>query len=104
MLNVYIIYPVHRISVHHNPDCATIRSHHTADQRICKIAASTLSLELRRFQNGYYHFGANKETNDMWLKVDLGDEGSEMATVNQIHRLLADRYKPFTRTVVSVHC
>ena len=32
MLHVYINYPVQRISVHHNPDCATIHSHHKTDQ------------------------------------------------------------------------
>jgi hypothetical protein len=104
MLMVYLNYPMSRVSVHHDPNCSTIRVMNKPNQRICRINARSISAELENFKQKRYRFQATAELNDMWLEIDFTDEEFEMDVLRRIHRLLGQHYKPFRDCRIEVHC
>lgn len=87
MLKAYINYPNPHVTLHAE-GCSTIRQHHKPEQRIVELNINTISEEFKKFANGDYCFGANPNTNDMWLAVDFKDRDFEEAIVKYIVNLL----------------
>lgn len=104
MIAVYINYPNPHITIHASSTCGNVQQQHKEGQRKVVLNTTTLSLELERFENKFYKFGADQSTNDMWLAVDFSDAGFERAVVEYIRRVLARSYSPFGRVSVSEHC
>lgn len=77
MFWVYVNYPNPRISLHQEPDCSHIRPRNILHQRVCQIDSATLPDELLKFRNRGYPFKAEASLNDLWIRIDLGDEPSE---------------------------
>ncbi len=104
MLTAYLNYPNPHVTIHTDTDCTTIQQQHKQNQRVIRLDKRTLSAELERFQNKYYRFGSDQETNDMWLYVDFLDSAFEHAVVEYIRTLLGAQYAPFNRVVINEHC
>lgn len=104
MLNVYLNYPMSRVSVHHDPDCEFIRISRKPDQRVRRIDTTNISEELRKFRDKEHLFQSTHEFNDMWLEIDFGDQEFEEAVARYVHRLLSGYHKPFADSSVSIHC
>ena len=104
MLKAYINYPNPHVTIHVNAGCAAIQQQHKKDQRVVRFDIGSLSRELNRFAMKEYQFGAQAETNDMWLELNLGDNKFEKALVDYVRTLLAQHYKPFSRVKVDEHC
>lgn len=104
MRNVYINYPNARISVHSDPNCAVVRSHHKEGQRIININPHTEAHELRRFDEEQHRFASEADFNDMWVIIDYADDSIEDDVVNHIWRALANRYTPFRGIDIEEHC
>ncbi len=104
MLLVYINYPVPHMTLHHDPNCSTFRMSKKPNQRILLINNQTISSELGKFSQAQYRFGATKELNDMWLKIDFGDEEFEHAVARHIHKLIGQHYEPLSRKPPQEHC
>ncbi len=104
MLKAYVNYPNPHLTIHADPKCAAVQQQHKKDQRVVRIQTSNLSEELGKFGGKKYSFGAQAETNDMWLYVDLADPAFEKAVVEHIRKLLASHYTPLGRAKIDVHC
>jgi hypothetical protein len=104
MVKVYINYPNPHISLHRKAGCGNIRQQQKAGQRIVHLNIASLSAELKRFKARDYRFGADAQTNDMWLEIDFNDPEFERAVIEYIRRLLAEHYTPFRRVVIETHC
>ena len=104
MLTGYLNYPNKQVTAHHDTACGEIHKMHKPDQRSARIDPSTFSLEIQQFTQDAIRFGSNPDINDMWLEIDFGDWGFELAVFDFIHRLLGRRYKPFHDTVRIQHC
>lgn len=104
MLTAYLNYPNQHVTIHADADCTTIQQQHKQNQRIIRLDKKTISAELERFENKYYRFGADQETNDMYLYVDFLDPAFERAVVEYIRALLGAHYTPFDRAIVNEHC
>lgn len=104
MLTVYLNYPHGRVSVHGDAGCTTVISRHKAGQRRIRIRDYTLELELRRFRDGTHGFASKAHWNDMWITLDLGDEGAEWEALAAILEALGARYRPFRGARAETHC
>ena len=104
MLHAYLNYPDARISAHRDPGCWTIARTPKTPRRIVRLDADSLAEELRKFEAKAYVFASYIEANDMWLVIDLGDEESEAAALDQVHRIVSRHYTRFRRAVVRWHC
>jgi len=102
MLTVYFNYPNSYISIHGNSDCLEIPDPPKENHREADIDSSNVDAELKWFYE--YPFGSTASKNDMWVKVNLGDESSEMKVVHKIQKILGGRYKPFRDAKISKHC
>jgi hypothetical protein len=103
MLSAYINYPNSAVSVHADQDCANIRLQRKPDQRVVKLNANTLSVELAKFGAKAYRFASEQQANDMWITVEFGDFAFELAVVEYVRSLLARHYSPF-KVKISQHC
>jgi hypothetical protein len=104
MLTAYLNYPNPHVTIHTDNGCATIQQQHKQNQRVIRLNQKTLSAELERFENKYYRFGADQETNDMWLYVDFLNPTFERAIVEYVRSLLGVHYSPFSRVTINEHC
>ena len=104
MLKAYVNYPNPHVTIHRNSACSSIQQQRKTGQRLVRLDLSTLSSELKNFEQKQYTFGAEAATNDLWLDVDLGDTGFERAVVEYVKKLLAAHYTPFGRVTVDTHC
>ena len=104
MITVYVNYPNPHITIHANERCSAVRQQHKPAQRIVRLDAKTLSAELQRFEAKEYRFGANPETNDMWLYIEFADLSFERAGAEYVRKLLAAHYAPFGRVRIDEHC
>lgn len=104
MLHVYLNYPNSRMILHTDPQCASIGMMGKLGQRHIVISAANLNEECSRYGAGRYRFAANKETNDMWLVIDLGGLEKERAIAMEIRARLGTRYKRFREVSVKEHC
>ena len=104
MLTVYVNYPNPHLTIHHDPNCNSIQAMQKQGQRKRKIDGESISSELQAFRKGEYRFASKQAINDMWIEVDFQDEEFETAVVAYVHRLLAQRYRPFSNALVKVHC
>lgn len=104
MMKAYINYPNPHVTIHAKVGCATIQQQHKKGQRVVRLDIGTLSRELNRFAMKEHRFGAQAETNDMWLEVNLGDTTFERAVVEYVKTLLAQHYTPFARIKIDEHC
>ena len=104
MLQLYLNYPVGKVSVHRDATCGNIRMMHKINQRQIKITLSSLSSELQSFLDNAHHFGSTSDVNDMWVALDLQSETFELAVVDFIQQALARQYKRFVDSQVIVHC
>jgi hypothetical protein len=104
MLKAYINYPNPHITIHGNASCSAIQQQHKKDQRVVRLDIGSLSKELNRLAMKEYQFGAQAETNDMWLELNLGDNKFERAIMDYVRILLSQHYKPFSRAKVDEHC
>ncbi len=104
MIHVYINYPNPHITIHGQPSCSAIQQQHKQDQRVVDLNRSTLSAELERFAQKHYRFGADAESNDMWLRVEFDGAQFEAHVVEYVRVLLARHYIPFGRIQVEEHC
>ena len=89
--------------MHRDPACTKIRRRLKEGQRDVPINRSTISEKLRRFDDDC-RFGANPETNDMWLTVDFGDLIFERAVVLHVQKRLGNRYRRILNANVEEHC
>ena len=104
MLKAYINYPNPHVTIHANAECSRIQQQHKQEQRVVRLEVRSLSLELQRFSAQEYQFGAEAETNDMWLELDFSDPVFEKAVVEYVRSILALHYSPFARVSVDEHC
>lgn len=103
MLWAYVNYPNPKITAHENPACSAIRKTNKSEQRVIEIALASLSSELGKFVRGEHEFAAEARANDMWLKIDLGDQELEQALLRYVGRQLGKRYAPFSRLRIHFH-
>lgn len=101
---VYINYPNPHFTKHADPACGVVRSQRKADQRVVQVTPENAAGVLAAFERGDYRFAANKESNDLWLELALGDRAEEDAFVERIHATLGRRYAPLGRAPISDHC
>ncbi len=104
MLYAYINYPNPHITIHKSSSCGNIQQQHKKSQRVVHLNSNTLSSELLNFKEKHYKFGANPETNDMWLIVDFNPEEIEQGIVDDVLDLLKKHYSPFRKVTPKVHC
>jgi hypothetical protein len=104
MIQAYINYPNPHVRIHARDSCSTIQQQRKERQRVVELTPRTLSEELLRFQSKHYRFSAEKSINDMWLRVEFGDEEFEVAIVQHIRNILAQWYRPFANVPVDTHC
>jgi hypothetical protein len=104
MIRAYLNYPNSKVRLHNDPKCGHIQQMHKAGQRVVAINLSSLSAELARFAQQQHDFGSTAGRNDMWLEVDLGDDGLERSVVGYAHRALAKRYQPFAAATLETDC
>lgn len=102
MLTVYFNYPNSYISIHGDRYCGEIPDDPKPNHREVDIDLSNVDDELERL---YQHpFGSTVAKNDMWVRVNFGDEAAEKAIINKIQKILGRRYKPFREPEISRHC
>jgi hypothetical protein len=104
MLMAYINYPNHRITIHENARCTSVQQQRKSGQRVVRFDIESISRELGRFVTKEYTFGAQPDTNDMWLEVDFGNGVFETALVEYVRALLAQHYRPFAGVKLEGHC
>lgn len=104
MLQLYLNYPVGKLSVHRDATCGNIRMMNKVNQRQIKITLSSLSSELQSFVDNAHRFGSTSDVNDMWVALDLQSEPLELAVVDFIQQVLARQYKRFADSQVVIHC
>ena len=104
MAIAYFNYPNTHITLHRDPNCGYIRMHNSPDSRIFHLRPATLSDELRRFSERQVDFAAAKGINDMCLDLEFADPEFELALVRHIQKILSERYSPFGRVEVQIHC
>lgn len=104
MLRAYINYPNPHVTIHENTHCASVQQQRKRGQRVVRLDIGSLSRELNHFVAKDYQFGAQSETNDMWLELNFGNNTFEKALVEYVRTLLAQHYKPFARAKVDGHC
>ena len=103
MIHVYINYPNTRVSAHSDGSCSRIQQSHKSNQRIMEITRSSLSRDLGRAESEI-QFGSTQDHNDLWMKIDLGDNEFEYAVARHVLVLLGRRYRPFARVELERHC
>ena len=103
MIHVYVNYPNARASAHSDGSCARIQQEHKRNQRFIDITRSNLSRELARAEFDL-EFGSTQGVNDVWLRIDLGDNEFEQAVGKHVLVLLGRRYRPFLRSELEKHC
>jgi len=104
MLKAYINYPNPHITLHGGGGCGSVQQQRKSGQRVVRLDVGSLSTELNRFVKKEYRFGADPETNDMWLELNFGDSAFEKAVVEYVRTLLSQHYTPFARIKVDQHC
>ncbi len=104
MLQLYLNYPVGKVSAHRLATCGNIRMMNKTDQREIKITLLTLSMELQKFVDNAHRFGSTSNVNDMWVALDLQSEPFELAVVDFIQQVLGRQYKRFADSQVVLHC
>jgi len=97
MTNVYLNYPHNYISVHRKSGCPQIQKNKKPKQRKIIINSENVDVELQRFNA--CHFRSNRDMNDMWVRVCLDDEVSEMKVIEKIFR-----HKDFYNAKIIWHC
>ena len=58
MLKAYVNYPNPRVNIHRHGDCSSIQQQRKAEQRVVRLETSTLSSELKKFEQKHYTFAA----------------------------------------------
>lgn len=104
MLHVYINSPQPRFTIHHNPACSEIQKNRTEGQRFILINNDSLRDEIRNFHHREYRFAAKSHLNDMWLRIDLGDEMREEAVALEIKELIGRFYSRVETSITTNHC
>jgi len=104
MVKAYLNYPNSRVSAHTDISCGEIRKMRKPGQRTIRFDPTTFSCEIARFIHKEHPFASQQEYNDMWLEIDFGDTGFELAVLRYVHGLLGDRYKPFADARFEIHC
>lgn len=106
MINVYIYYPRPHATIHSDPNCGYIHRNHEANvtRREEDISLKTLSSVIQKFETKEIRFTSRAGFNDIWLKIDLANEPSEIAVVDHILKILGRHYTPFTDVVPKIHC
>jgi len=102
MLTVYFNYPNSYISIHGDKCCGEIPDVPKPNHREVDIDSNNVGDELEQFYQ--HHFGSTAAKNDMWVRVDFGDEAAERAIIDEIQNILGRRYKPFRDPEISRHC
>jgi hypothetical protein len=105
MIYAYINYPVPHMTIHKTPACGMIhREGYPTDRREVLINQRNVPQVLQAFSNNEYRFAAQRRFNGIWLKIDLGDQESEIATANRIFSILSAQYPPFKGKIPKIHC
>ncbi len=104
MIWAYINYPNPHVTIHENPTCAQIMCHNKQTGRLVYLNPETLTGELRKFESKFYRFGASKENNDMWLKVDFANLEIEKGVVRDVIHYLGRHYRPLSNLEAATHC
>ncbi len=103
MIHVYINYPNTRASAHSDRSCARIQQAHKDNQRVIEFTRSSLGRQFARVESGL-RFGSSRDINDLWLRIDLGDNEFEHAVAKHVLVLLGRRYRPFAGLELERHC
>jgi len=104
MIQAYFNYPNSRVVVHTNPDCIYFHEHRRPGKRVITLNSQSIGIEIEKFRQKKYSFCPMPIWNDLWLVVDFGDQDFEESVVRHIHRLLANRYRPFAAVQPRRHC
>ena len=104
MTHAHFYFPRSRIGLHHDSSCSYIRMNDKAGQRVIALAPSSLSTNLALFVGKQVPFNATADLNDLWVALDFADSQFELALMNYIRRLLAQRYSGWTHATVDEHC
>ena len=97
MIYIYINYPNPIFRVH-NPICAFINY----DTAVRKFEFSgDLANQLSIFLEKNFQFAAQAGMNDLWLKIDLGNDHLNISLVEVIKKILGDRYIPLANANIS---
>lgn len=104
MIWANINYPNPHVTIHENPMCAQIMCHRKQGVRLVSLTPETLSVELMKFESKSYGFGASKENNDMWLKVDFSNLEIEKGVVRDVIHYLGRHYRPLSTLEAATHC
>jgi hypothetical protein len=104
VLKAYVNYPNSHVTIHRHGDCSSIQQQRKPEQRVVRLETSTLSSELKKFEQKQYTFAADASRNDLWLEVDFGDLEFERAVVAYVKKILASHYTPFARASIDTHC
>jgi hypothetical protein len=104
MIAVYINYPHARICIHAGPHCSQIQKRDKKNQRIILIDRSNLEGWLARFEKNEIRFAPVAGVNDIWIKIDLGEQRLEEDLVKTIREKLGRIYRPIARASIQAHC
>ena len=105
MIKVYINYPHHCVTIHHNMNCNLMNMHPNLEtRRFVSINLDNLGGELKRFSSGEFRFASIAGLNGLWLCIDLGDDEFEAQVAAFILRQLSSKYTPFRSITPNIHC
>jgi hypothetical protein len=104
MLSVYINYPMGKISMHCDPDCAQIQKRNKPGQRMIFISKETVGLELNKLDRGDLKFSSVAGLNDVWIQINTGALSEDENLARTIQEKLGKFYKPLARAEIKTHC
>lgn len=103
-MKVYVNYPNPHITKHSDPACGMVRMQRKPDQRIVAVTSGNAAAILAALERGDYRFAATKETNDLWLDLNLTTRADEDSFVERVRDVLGQRYAPLAHAPISDHC
>lgn len=103
MLNVYINYPNSRVSIHRDRGCSHIQRNRKMVQRFVKINHENQMEEVERFRK-IHTFRSHRDSNDMWVEINLRNLQDEELILRQILINLSIRYRCFENPQIEQCC
>ncbi len=99
MTSVYINYPMPHFSVKVGVSVEARRKQRGKEQRVVYLDATSLPAFLGQCRQERVDFRCESGLNDLWMEIDLGEEGEEEYAIKEIQALLGARYRPLRDAV-----